>query len=107
MDDPEVPEGLQLRLWAEHEPDARVRVFQEVGLHEGDMVDLNRQFRDVARGRGVDVTYREFLGGHDYSNWRGGIADGLIHFFPGERVNAGTVENVTAGVNKKTRATGN
>jgi enterochelin esterase-like enzyme len=38
----------------------------------------NRHFRDVLRLRGYDMSYREFVGAHEYINWRGSIADGLI-----------------------------
>ena len=41
----------------------------------------NRQLRDVLRARGYKVLYQEFPGDHDYINWRGTLADGLIWLF--------------------------
>jgi len=29
----------------------------------------------------VDMTYREYSGGHDYLVWRGTLAGGLLHLF--------------------------
>jgi enterochelin esterase family protein len=32
----------------------------------------------VLLAKGYEVHYREFIGGHDYINWRGTFADGVI-----------------------------
>jgi enterochelin esterase-like enzyme len=37
-----------------------------------------RTLRDVLRAKGYQVYFQEFAGGHDYLNWRGTFADGLI-----------------------------
>jgi enterochelin esterase family protein len=42
------------------------------------MLGMNRQFRDILKVKGYNVDYREFNGGHNYVNWRGTLADGLI-----------------------------
>jgi enterochelin esterase family protein len=33
------------------------------------------------RAKGYEVRYQEFAGDHDYINWRGTLADGLIWLF--------------------------
>lgn len=40
--------------------------------------ETNRHFRDVLRKKGYLLHFQEFNGGHDYLNWRGTLADGLI-----------------------------
>lgn len=61
-----------------------VRFYLEVGRFErhqylgNDFVAANRQFRDMLRSKGYDVTYRERPGGHDLVWWRGAVADGLV-----------------------------
>ena len=59
-----------------------IRFFIECGLNEGgrpSIVITNRHFRDVLLAKGYEIVkYDEFNGGHEYLNWRGSIADGLI-----------------------------
>ena len=67
-------------------PKLPVRFYLEIGLMErgptpGDgpsMVIVNRHLRDVLQAKGYVVHYREFNGGHEYLNWRGTLADGLL-----------------------------
>lgn len=60
-------------------PDAAdPRVWMEVGRHEWMLLDSNLHARDALARRGVDLTFREYGGGHDYACWRGGLADGLV-----------------------------
>lgn len=63
-----------------------VRFYMDVGLMERgptpedgpNMVIVNRHLRDVLQAKGYRVDYREFNGGHEYINWRGTLADGLL-----------------------------
>ncbi len=63
-----------------------LRFYQNVGLMEDgptpgngpSMVTANRRLRDLLRSKGYWVHYAEFNGGHEYLNWQGTLADGLI-----------------------------
>jgi prolyl oligopeptidase len=59
-----------------------VRFYLDAGSFEGGEgggnLGTTRFLRDVLRAKGYTVDYREFIGGHDYVNWRGTLADGLI-----------------------------
>jgi len=66
-------------------PRSTLRFFIEAGTFENDVggtggqiLEESRHLRDVLRARGYDVSYREFVGGHDRLTWRGSLADGLI-----------------------------
>jgi enterochelin esterase-like enzyme len=74
-------------------PRQTIRFYLEVGLYDNvpgaalplhelvlDETNLmgNRHFRDVLRGKGYDVTYREVGGDHDWLHWRAMLADGLM-----------------------------
>ena len=66
-------------------PRSNVRFFIEAGTFENDVggtggqiLEESRHLRDVLRARGYEVSYREFVGGHDQLTWRGSLADGLI-----------------------------
>jgi enterochelin esterase-like enzyme len=63
-----------------------VRFYMDAGTNELDIrgdgsgiLVPNRQLRDVLRAKGYEVRYQEFAGDHDYVNWRGTLADGLIY----------------------------
>ena len=53
----------------------------ELDMTGGGVLVPNRHLRDVLRARGYEVRYQEFPGDHDYINWRGTLADGLIALF--------------------------
>ena len=57
-----------------------IRFYMDVGLYDAgaSMLGMNRQFRDILEIKGYQVDYREFKGGHNYVNWRGTLAKGLI-----------------------------
>jgi enterochelin esterase family protein len=79
------------RTEAEHEwltaefqsrPKVNVKFYLDVGLMEtvgGAISQLatNRRLRDVLRGKGYQVIYREFNGTHAYPCWRAEFADAL------------------------------
>ncbi|KAB1160525.1 esterase family protein [Tenacibaculum aiptasiae] len=57
-----------------------IRFYMDVGLYDAgaSMLGMNRQFRDILEIKGYQVDYHEFKGGHNYVNWRGTLANGLI-----------------------------
>jgi enterochelin esterase family protein len=74
-----------IHAYAERPP-VPVRFYLDVGDHETtsprgdnlDQVTVNRRFRDALRNRGYTVTYTEYVGAHDYVNWRRTFGDGLL-----------------------------
>jgi len=66
-------------------PRLPVDFYLEVGLREmgtpngeWDFIRSNRHLRDVLQAKGYTVHYSEYNGGHNWSCWRGSLADGLI-----------------------------
>ena len=59
-----------------------IRFYMEAGLFENDCPEIllaqNRRLRDVLEAKGYSVVYSEVAGGHEFLNWRGSVADGLI-----------------------------
>jgi enterochelin esterase-like enzyme len=62
-----------------------LRFYLDAGTNEVDLSGkgedillTNRHLRDVLRAKGYEVHYQEFEGDHDWINWRGTLADGLI-----------------------------
>jgi enterochelin esterase family protein len=57
-----------------------IRFYMEIGIYDlgAAMLGSNRELRDVLQLKGYDVDYNEFAGGHNFVNWRGSLADGLI-----------------------------
>jgi len=74
-------------------PKLPVRFYLDVGLMERgptqddgpSMIIVNRHLRDVLQAKGYVVHYREFNGGHEYINWRGTLADGLLLLLGAEK----------------------
>lgn len=74
--------------FAEKKP---IDIFMEVGVLEGEyswadpefphQIVSHRHFKTILDMKKYAVTYREYGGGHDMLNWRGGMADGLKHIF--------------------------
>jgi enterochelin esterase-like enzyme len=76
-------------------PHLPIRFYLEAGLFEvdlqgagGDILETTRTLRDVLRAKEYVVSYNEFAGDHDYINWRGTFADGLIALFGTSSKNA-------------------
>jgi enterochelin esterase family protein len=59
--------------------DTSPRIYLEVGINEPVLLEPHRAFARRARELGLPVEYTEFVGGHDYACWRGGVAEGLVH----------------------------
>jgi enterochelin esterase family protein len=66
-------------------PTLPIRFYLEAGLLENTTAILpaNRRFSDLLREKHYEMQYVEFNGGHEYRNWRGGIANGLIALLGG------------------------
>lgn len=68
-------------------PMVPLRFYMDAGLletfagpnaHGVDILAANRRLRDVLAAKGYSVTYAELHSGHDYIQWRGTMADGLL-----------------------------
>jgi enterochelin esterase family protein len=62
-------------------PKLPLHFYIDVGRYEEKQLSTNRNMRDILKLKGYPVTYSEYDGGHDYSCWRGSVADGLIALF--------------------------
>ncbi|HEX5199309.1 MAG TPA: alpha/beta hydrolase-fold protein [Actinoplanes sp.] len=77
--------GWLIRQVAKH-PRVDVRFYLDVGNRETmpgpdgapDQLTVVRRMQDALVRRGYEVTYTEYVGGHDYVNWRRTFADGLL-----------------------------
>lgn len=66
-------------------PRLPLRFYLQAGLFEGKpgassagILDSNRQLRNVLQAKGYSVDHVEYASGHDYLQWRGSLACGLI-----------------------------
>ena len=48
------------------------------------VLSSNRELRQVLEKRGYGMHYEEFNGDHEYLNWRGNFADGVLYLFGGD-----------------------
>src|SRR6185436_3080687 len=76
-------------------PKLPLRFWMDAGVFEvdtsgtgGAILEPSRHMRDVLLAKGYEVHYRQYASGHDYLNWRGTLADGLLELIgrdgPGE-----------------------
>jgi enterochelin esterase family protein len=90
------PEGEAEYEWVRRQfsagPKLPLRAFLTVGLLETipkpgntNQVEVNRRLRDALKAKGYEVKYAEFDGAHEYINWQGTLADGLIALLGGGR----------------------
>lgn len=69
--------GLLLqRLQDKLLPSSQLKIFQEVGDREADMLFVNQQIRPALEAAGHTLSFRCYAGGHDALCWRGGLIDG-------------------------------
>jgi enterochelin esterase-like enzyme len=66
-------------------PKLPLKFWMDAGVFEvdtngtgGAILEPSRHMRDVLLAKGYEVHYRQFAAGHDYLNWRGTLADGLL-----------------------------
>lgn len=59
-----------------HMPRQPLRIWMDVGRYEW-LLEPNQRLHALLQGRGYDVTYREYNGGHNYPAWRDDLAHGL------------------------------
>jgi enterochelin esterase family protein len=85
IEDRAMTEGGWLAKLFIQTPKLPIRFYMDAGVFEADFMggglgalEPNRHMRDVLLAKGYEVHYQEFVGGHDYINWRGTFADGLI-----------------------------
>ena len=70
--------GWMIKQFAESAP-KRIRFYMEAGIWESaGMLSSNRMLHSVLKGKGYQVSYSEFLGGHYYAYWQQTLPDGLI-----------------------------
>ena len=78
---------VTLKLTPSSDSDIRVEVWlPQAGWNRklqasgngGAILEPSRHMRDVLLAKGYEVHYQQFNSGHDYLNWRGTLADGLI-----------------------------
>jgi enterochelin esterase-like enzyme len=62
----------------------RQKIYLDAGIYEieqkndTNILETNRNLRDILQAKKIAVSYQEFKGGHGAVNWRGTLSDGLI-----------------------------
>jgi enterochelin esterase-like enzyme len=74
-------------------PKLPLRFWMDAGVFEvdasgtgGAILEPSRHMRDVLIAKGYEVHYRQYASGHDYLNWRGTLAEGLLALVGTERL---------------------
>lgn len=86
--------GWMQRAWqALPAPVPNVTFYIDAGWFEGGrggragILETSRELGDVLRARGVPVTQREFVSGHDYLQWQGSLGCGLVALLAPQHLN--------------------
>ena len=86
------PSGWMQRAWkALPNPAPHVRFYIDAGALEtgrggrAGILESSRELGDILRARGLSVTQREFVSGHDYVQWQGSLGCGLVALLAPER----------------------
>jgi len=69
-----------LRRYISMAPSPSIRIWLNAGKYEF-LTDANHEAHELLTGRGYDVAYREYSGGHNYTCWRSELEHGLIGMF--------------------------
>ena len=79
------PAGWMQRAWQQlHAPMPAVQFYIDAGWFEGGrggregILETSRALSDVLRARGMAVTQREWVAGHDYVQWQQSLPCGLV-----------------------------
>ena len=76
------PDWLVARYAAAEAERLPRRIHLVVGSLEDTLAPLTRQLFETLDRKGVDVTFNEYVGGHDIPCWEGALADGLLRLLP-------------------------
>ncbi len=76
--DLDAPAARAVAGWLRTAPPRTGRTVLQVGAHEGELTDANREARDLLHERGEHVVHVEVDGGHDWAWWRTHLGPGLV-----------------------------
>ncbi len=87
------PAGWMQRAWqAVPGPMHHVHFYLDAGLYETSrggrrgILETSRELGQVLRDRGLSVTQREWVSGHDYAQWQASLACGLVALLASEKL---------------------
>lgn len=64
----------------QHGVSRSLKIWMDCGRYDF-LLDASRRMAPLLQEKGYDVTYQEYMGGHNYYAWRDDLADGLIALF--------------------------